>query len=298
MSTTPPAASVILPAYRSQRTIAASLRALETQSFQDFETIVVDSSPDEQTAEEVRRFPDVQLVLAGRRMLPHEARNLGAARAKGSILVFTDPDCAARPDWLERVVALHKDGWEVAGGAVEPMPGWWNRALHWTRYGWWMTGGPVSTRPEIPSANQSFSRKIWENLGGYHSDCFASDSEICWRAQAEGKAIRFDPDAVVVHDHPFTFAQFVRDRWSRGRDFAQLRLTSRGWSRSTAAIRVLAAPLGPIMMTARAGSFAVESGRVLEWAAFAPVQWFGHSLWCLGEARELAARIAGSGWMR
>lgn len=297
MSATP-TASVILPAYRSQRTVAASLHALERQTFQDFETIIVDSSPDEGTAEVVRRFPDVQLVLAGRRMLPHEARNVGAARAKGRILVFTDPDCAARPDWLERLVTCHNEGWKAVGGAVEPMPGLWNRALHWTRYGWWMTGGPASIRPEVPSANQSFSRQVWEDLGGYQSDRFASDSEICWRALARGTTIRFDPSAVVVHDHPFTFVGFVRDRWSRGRDFGRLRMETRGWGPLTAAARVLVAPVAPIVMTWRAAGFAAESGRLLEWAAFSPVQWFGHSIWCSGEAVETAARIAGSRWTR
>jgi len=282
-----PAASVLLPAYRSQRTVARSLDALAAQTFQDFETIVVDSSPDGATAEVVRRFPHVELILVERRMLPHEARNVGAARARGRILVFTDPDCCASPDWLERLVAAHDSGWQIAGGGVAPMPGLWNRALHWTRYGWWMTGGPAATRPEIPSANQSFSRALWDELQGYQTEHFASDSQICWRAVQAGHEIRYDPDAVVVHDHPLSVAQLAHDRFSRGRDFGRLRLESEAWPAARRLLRAAAFPLAGAAMTLRAAQYAAESGRLAEWGFFTPVQFFGHALWCAGEAYEL-----------
>ena len=291
----PARVSVILPGFLSHRTIGASLTALAGQSFRDFETIVVDSSPDDRTGAVVETFPDVTLIRAVGRMLPHEARNTGAARSVGRILVFTDPDCVARKDWLERIVAAHDEGWSIVGGAVEPMPGWWNRALHWTRYGWWMSGGPPSTRPEIPSANSSFSRELWERLGGYESDRFASDSEICWRARQAGVEIRYVPAAIVVHDHPLSFAGLVRDRWSRGRDFGRLRLESQRLGRTELAVRILASPLAGLVMTVRAARYAVESRRALEWACFTPVQWLGHTLWCIGEASVFARAVwAGS----
>lgn len=282
-----PAVSVVLPAYRSQRTVAASLEALAAQTFQDFETIVVDSSPDDATAEVVRRFPQVNLIIAERRMLPHEARNRGASRARGRILVFTDPDCVAAPDWLERLVAAHESGRQIAGGGVAPMPGVWNRALHWTRYGWWMTGGPATTRSEIPSANQSFSRALWEELQGYQTEHFASDSQICWRAVKAGHEIRYDPDAVVVHDHPLSVAQLARDRFSRGRDFGRLRLESEPWPLFRRLLRAAVFPLAGAAMTLRAATYAAESRRLPEWLFFTPVQLFGHVLWCAGEAYEL-----------
>ena len=41
-----PAVSVIIPAYNSHDTLAGCLEALSRQTFQDFETLVVDSGPD------------------------------------------------------------------------------------------------------------------------------------------------------------------------------------------------------------------------------------------------------------
>ena len=48
--TSRPIVSIVVPAYRSEATIAKSLRSLENQTYASFELIVVDSSPDETTA--------------------------------------------------------------------------------------------------------------------------------------------------------------------------------------------------------------------------------------------------------
>jgi glycosyltransferase involved in cell wall biosynthesis len=44
------------------------------------------------------------------RLLPHDARNRGAELAGGDVFVFTDPDCVAEPDWLERLLTHHANG--------------------------------------------------------------------------------------------------------------------------------------------------------------------------------------------
>ena len=53
-----PRVSVVIPAFCSHQTIGSCLTALRSQSFRDFESIVVDSSPDARTSEVVvERFP-------------------------------------------------------------------------------------------------------------------------------------------------------------------------------------------------------------------------------------------------
>ncbi len=283
-----PRVSVVIPAYLSQATVEACLQGLENQTYTDAETIVVDTSPDQRTADAVRRFPAVKLVRPGRRMLPHEAKNEGARRARGSILVFTDPDCVASSDWLARLVAMHDEGWKAAGGAVKPAAGRWNLAVHWCRYGWWLAGGRPRLRTELASANSSFSRELWATVGGYDGAFWAGDSELCWRLRKLGVPLRFDPAAILTHYHPMPPLDLLRDRFSRGRDYGRLRARARGWSRARAAAQLPAAPIAPVVMTLRAARFASEAGRLLEWALFAPVQWAAHTAWCAGEATSLA----------
>jgi glycosyltransferase involved in cell wall biosynthesis len=115
-----PAVSVIIPAYDSHETIVGCLAALAGQTFRDFETIVVDSGPDETTARLVAAsFPWVRFERSPHRLLPHAARNRGIEMAQADLLVFTDPDIYARPAWLERLVAAHVlTGAVIAGEAA------------------------------------------------------------------------------------------------------------------------------------------------------------------------------------
>ena len=116
-----PVVSILIPAYRSDDTLAECLAALRAQQFLDREVIVVNSSPGAATRRVVERhFPETIFEQAPGRLLPHAARNRAAALARGEILVFTDPDCRARPDWLERLVAAHRAGHEFQDAGFRP----------------------------------------------------------------------------------------------------------------------------------------------------------------------------------
>ena len=285
MASDHPFASIILPAYQSHATIADSLASLLSQRFQDFELIVVDSSPDDRSERSVREsFPRVQYVRESTRLLPHQARNNGARRASGDVLVFTDPDCVAEPDWLERLMAHHHDGREVVGGSIRSSPGWWNRSVNLTKYPWWDPMARGGVRPELPTGNFSLSRRVWDEVQGFRGQYFAGDSEICWRIRAAGHEIWFDPWAIVTHADHSTVGPFSRERIDRGRDFGGTRVRTQSWSRSRCVAYLLAAPALPFVMTARSCHYAIRGHYVPRWLSTAPIQFVGNALWCLGEA--------------
>ncbi len=291
-----PAASVILPAYLSHSTIEGCLCSLAAQTFRDLEVIVVDSSLDERTSEIVSRFPEVRLIRPERRLLPHQARNLGAQSARGDILVFTDPDCDAYPKWLSRLMDAHHRGHQAVAGAVRAEPGWWHWAVHWVRYGWWMPGGKARLHPEAASSNSSFSRALWEQLRGYDGTYFSGDSEISWRSHSLGHSIWFVPDAVVIHRHPLSVRGLVRDRWSRGRDFSLMRVQRQQWSRSRCLAYLMAGPILPCAMTLRAARHAADSECLVEWVVYAPFQLVFHSIWCAAEWLVHLSCVVGRGF--
>ena len=278
-------ASVIVPAYRSQDTIGACLEALGRQG-EDIEVIVVDSSPDDRSEVLVReRFPTVRYFHHPGRLLPHEARNWGAERARGTILVFTDPDCVAGPDWMTRLLARHAAGPAVVGGAIRSLPGWWNRAVQTTKFGWWLPESPAGPRSEVPSGNCSFPRDVWRAVQGFRGEYFGGDSEICWRVRAAGYPIWFEPGAVVTHlEHP-SLTPFARERFQRGRDFGRMRVRVQAWGRLRCLVYLLGSPIIPWIMLARSARYATEGRYVASWVSSFPVQLLGFSLWCLGEAR-------------
>lgn len=287
-----PEVSVIVPAYYSHATIESCLASLERQTFRDFETIVVDSTPDEQTVALVRgRFPAVVVHHASHRLLPHEARNEGASRASGVVLTFTDPDCVASAEWLAVLAAAHRDGHPVVGGAIGTDGGWWSRAVHMTKFAWWLPGGAPSARPDIATANASYARAVWDAVGPFHGARFAGDSDMNWRVRARGGHVWFEPRAIVRHTHMSGPLAFVRERFRRGLDFGRTRVERRAWSRARCVAYIALSPLLPAVMLARAGRYAAASGQAGEWAITLPVQMAGHAAWCAGEAVAHAERV-------
>lgn len=110
-----PRVSVVIPAYNAEATIGKCLASLSAQTFRDFEAIVADDGSTDQTAEIAARFATV--VRAERNLGAGAARNLGASRAVGNILAFTDSDVVLPSDWLARIVKLFDErGARCVGG--------------------------------------------------------------------------------------------------------------------------------------------------------------------------------------
>lgn len=273
--------SVVMPSFNSERTIEASLAALARQTFRDFETLVVDSSPGDEVEHLVRsRFPDVGVERARRRLHPHEARNRGAERAQGELIVFTDSDCAPHPEWLDRLVSAHEAGAQIVGGAIEPAGGARRtRGMHRCKFGAWESRTGPGERHMLPTANLLLARSAWEDVGPFRLLGWSGDTELCWRARAAGYALTFEPSAVVEHQQDPGIAAFCRERVARGRAFAELRASAEGWSRARAAVALARAPAVPLVLIARDRPTAPA------------VQLAGYTAWALGEARAHLARV-------
>ena len=77
-----PRVSVIVPAYRSEERIGACVEGLADQGFTAFEVVVVNSSEEEPTRARVAHgCPQARFVQSPTRLLPHDARNVGACRS-------------------------------------------------------------------------------------------------------------------------------------------------------------------------------------------------------------------------
>lgn len=298
-----PHASVLIPAYFSDETLADCLTCLRRQSFQDFEVILVNSSPGDNTrriAEE--HFPEVVFEQTPNRLLPHAARNRAAQRARGEILVFTDPDCCANADWLERLVDAHRDGHQLVCGAIElhdKTNDWFACGVHLCKYSFRSSQLRRSSASVAGTANASCTRQVWESVGPFDGDRFAGDALFSWRAAAGRWPPFFEPRAVVEHRYVGTLSAFCQERFSRGQDFADARVTFERWSRPRVATYVIAFPALVGVVLARGASDAVRAGRGWQFVRTLPFQLAGHIAWSLGEAlthlRLMLRRPASSG---
>ena len=101
--------SVIISTYNGKNKICGTLKALESQVFKDFETIVVIDGSTDCTFEYIsgQKFElNLRLheqVNSGRA----NVRNKGAALAKGNLLIFYDDDMVPESDSVHRHVGFH-----------------------------------------------------------------------------------------------------------------------------------------------------------------------------------------------
>jgi glycosyltransferase involved in cell wall biosynthesis len=103
-----PKVSVIIPTYNRAAPLQKATASVLSQTFQDFEVIVVDDASPDNTGDMVRSFGDQRI-----RYIRHEvnkgegaARNTGILHSKGEYLAFLDDDDEWFPDKLRKQVAL------------------------------------------------------------------------------------------------------------------------------------------------------------------------------------------------
>jgi glycosyltransferase involved in cell wall biosynthesis len=106
-----PRVSVIVPLYNKSAYVGRALASISSQTFADFEVIVVDDGSTDGGAEIVteHRDPRVRLVSQQNRG-PGTARNRGIEQSSGMLFAFLDADDEWLPNYLQRAVAGMKSG--------------------------------------------------------------------------------------------------------------------------------------------------------------------------------------------
>ena len=102
-----PHVSVIVPCYNGERYLKATLDSVFSQTYADFELIVVDDGSTDGSAEIIRAYGDrIRSVFTENKGVS-AARNLGTRLACGARLQYLDADDLLHPDALKlRVAAL------------------------------------------------------------------------------------------------------------------------------------------------------------------------------------------------
>jgi len=99
-----PVISVIIPTYNEENDIKDLLESLYNQRFKDFEVIVVDNFSNDNTLKIVKKFGrKLNLHIYQIKSNVSQARNFGAKKSKGKILVFLDADNIVPEDYLMNV---------------------------------------------------------------------------------------------------------------------------------------------------------------------------------------------------
>jgi glycosyltransferase involved in cell wall biosynthesis len=258
MSVSNPLISVIVPVFNQWELVPGLIDCLKMQSLsaERFEVLVVDNGSDSITPagsdpEFVRRlFCDVPGSYA--------ARNHGAVRARGALLVFTDADCRPRPEWLREIVANFArpdTDDKIIAGNITIVPRNKNSLRPAELYDTVM-GIPQARyvrRGYGVTANLAVPKQIFDSLGGFETQRFSGgDAEFCRRAPATaGVSLHYCPGAVVEHPARDSMEALI----TKVRRVKGGQLTAGAWRRRVLmAIRAFLPPLGLWARAARAAS--------------------------------------------
>ncbi len=223
-----PEFSIVIPSRDRPRQLArclAALSRLETPHDQ-FEVIVVDDGSREPYESVIERYAGKLPVRLLRREGggPGQARNAGAAAARGRLLAFTDDDCAPAPGWLARLgETLRRHPAAIAGGrTVNSLTGnvyaEASQTLLAYLYDYFhANGNPMRF---FASCNFAVSAELFRQLGGFDPRfklAGGEDRDFCDRWICAGRPTVYVPDAVVHHAHALSLLGFLRQHYTYGR---------------------------------------------------------------------------------
>ena len=105
---TTPFFSTIIPLYNKADTILRTLASVESQTFRDFEVIIINdgSTDDGDTVIQNSRFSNKCKLVSQPNKGVSAARNAGAMLANGAYLCFLDADDEWFPDYLQTMYNL------------------------------------------------------------------------------------------------------------------------------------------------------------------------------------------------
>ncbi len=212
-----PFMSVIIPNYNGERFLPELLAALDRQTFADFETIFVDDASTDGSVEWVEaNYPAVRVIVNRRNRGFVASANLGAAAARGRVIVLLNNDTQPEDEWLaelakavclnpqagifaskvllyDRPDVLHTTGDLMGADGLPANRGVWER-----------DEGQYDAAAEVfggCGCGAAYRRELWEALGGLDEDfwMYLDDVDFAFRAHLLGESAVFVPAARVLH---------------------------------------------------------------------------------------------------
>lgn len=215
--------SVIVPAYNAGDTIGRCIEALLKQSSQDgrYEIIVVDDGSTDNTPEVVQSFSGVRFFQQDRQG-PASARNLGARKARGDFILFTDADCEPVPEWAERLLAPLREGNNIVGAKGAYLTRQRELISRFVQLEYEEKYERMAKERFIDfvdTYSAAYRREIFLQEGGFDPSFptpSVEDQELSFRLAEKGYKMVFVPEAKVYHQHPSSLIDYLLRKFRIG----------------------------------------------------------------------------------
>lgn len=219
VQTTPPMVSVVIACPGDSAYLQESLKALEAQTYRNFEVIVL---PDAEITLSGRSYP-LRMLPTGR-IRPAEKRNIGIEAARGEVVAFLDDDAYPVAEWLERAVKYFvvPEIGGVGGPGVTPPGDSYLARMSGRVFANLLVSGNYRYRYEgdrirscvddYPSCNLFIRKDLLAAIGGYSTRYWPGEDTILCAEVVHGQKRRivYDPWVVVFHHRRELFLPHLR----------------------------------------------------------------------------------------
>jgi GT2 family glycosyltransferase len=227
MTTSGPLVSVIIPNWNGRKFLAECIDSLKEQTFQDFETILVDNGSTDGSAElaEERYGGFLRIIRNSNNLGFTGGNNIGIQAARGEFIILLNNDTWTEPTWLEELVKaigpdprvgmwaskvysyFQRDQIEAVGELI-----YWD-GLNRARGQYEQDRGQYEEKEEIffpPGCGGMYRKRVFDEVGLFDEDFFAygDDAEIGIRARMAGWRCFYVPKAILYHKNSGSTAPY------------------------------------------------------------------------------------------
>ncbi|MBI5370010.1 glycosyltransferase family 2 protein [Candidatus Uhrbacteria bacterium] len=196
--------SIIIRTKNEEAWIGRTLSAIETQTYQNREVIVVDTGSTDRTLEIAKKFPCQMISHEVSPYRPGQALNAGIRASQGSFLVLLSAHAVpADSTWLEQLVTTLSQDNQIAGvyGRQLPLP----ESSPFDKRDLLITFGPEKKIQRkdnfFHNANSIIRRGVWEHTPFDETATNIEDRLWTKAVQERGFAVVYEPEACVYHHH-------------------------------------------------------------------------------------------------
>jgi GT2 family glycosyltransferase len=217
--------TVVVPNWNGERFLRTCLGSLRLQSFEEFETVLVDNgSTDGSVALASRDFPEVRVLPLPENRGFSAAVNAGIQASGAEHVALLNNDTETDPGWLEALVEA-ADAYPEAGFFASKLVDFYDRRI--------LDGaGDVLRRSGLPyrlghgepdrgqydaatyvfgacAGAAMYRRSMLDDVGLFDEDFFANceDGDLSFRAQLAGYRCLYVPTSAVYHMGSATFGK-------------------------------------------------------------------------------------------
>ncbi len=210
---------MVIPAFDAEATLGSCLDSLRKQTLKPFQIILVDDCSTDRTAS-IASEAGIEILSFSGRGGPAIARNAGAERAEGDIILFLDADVVVPADLIEKISGCFlSDSSTVAVQTVySPYCPAFDLVSRYQNFYYYHSLTRIRGNSTATFATwcAAVKRDLFIEIGGFNTSIpepTVEDEELGYEIADRGMKIALARNIQVTHLASYTIPQFVRRRF-------------------------------------------------------------------------------------